>query len=57
MNERMNQLVDENQLLKKQIQGLEESLDKADDLLSKIYESGVHLQELEAEVHHYLVLG
>lgn len=41
--------------LQKEIQELQEELDKANTLLEKVYESGIKLDELEEPVHKYLV--
>lgn len=42
---------------KDELESLEETLDKANTLLCKVYDSGIKLDELETSVHEYLVGG
>tara|TARA_R100000541_G_C1897352_1_gene84155 strand:- start:130922 stop:131158 length:237 start_codon:yes stop_codon:yes gene_type:complete len=40
---------------KDELKSLEESLDEANDLLCRVWDSGIKLDELETPIHEYLV--
>ena len=41
--------------MQQEIEGLEDKLDKANELLAQVYQSGADLNELEESVHDYLI--